>query len=219
MLGVGCSPVVQTVQMPREGGCPFQVAFCESFTSRSQSSGMLASQEASRIPGQESRQGLKHKEVWAKVPFVEHSLHSRHSPCMHAKSLQSCLTLCGLMHCNLPGSSVHRILQARILKWDAMPFSSLGIVHGKYFASNILSYFQKVWYSMCCYSPCTSGKSEPQGIWWFVSDQMPSHWYSWNFNTYQTPKPVLFLHLSHRGCWEDMHLSGSNHTGLNPLAR
>ena len=105
---------------------------------------MLAAQEAGRIPGQESRQGLKQKEVRAKVPFVEHSLHSRHSPCMHAKSLQSCLTLCGLMQCNPPGSSVHRILQARILEWDAMPFSSLGIVHGKYFASNILSYFQKV---------------------------------------------------------------------------
>ena len=33
-----------------------------------------------------------------------------------AKSLQSCLTLC-----DPPGSSVHRILQARILGWVAMP--------------------------------------------------------------------------------------------------
>ena len=34
---------------------------------------------------------------------------------------QSCLTLRSPMDCNLPGSSVHAILQARILEWDAMP--------------------------------------------------------------------------------------------------
>ena len=41
----------------------------------------------------------------------------------HAKSLQSCLTLCDPMVCGMPGSSVHGILQARILEWVAMPFS------------------------------------------------------------------------------------------------
>ena len=35
----------------------------------------------------------------------------------------SCLTLCGLMDCSLPGSLVHGILQARILEWVAIPFS------------------------------------------------------------------------------------------------
>ena len=35
--------------------------------------------------------------------------------CMHAKSLQSCPTLCDPMDSSPPGSSVHRILQARIL--------------------------------------------------------------------------------------------------------
>ena len=40
--------------------------------------------------------------------------------CMNAKSLQLCPTLCDPMDCNLPGSSVHRILQARILEWVAM---------------------------------------------------------------------------------------------------
>ena len=38
-----------------------------------------------------------------------------------AKSLQSCLTLCSPVNCSLPGSSVHGILQARILQWVAMP--------------------------------------------------------------------------------------------------
>ena len=43
--------------------------------------------------------------------------------CVCAKSLQSCLTLCDPVDCSLPSSSVHRILQARILEWVAMPSS------------------------------------------------------------------------------------------------
>ena len=35
---------------------------------------------------------------------------------------QSCLTLCDPVKCSLSGSSVHGILQARILKWIAIPF-------------------------------------------------------------------------------------------------
>ena len=36
---------------------------------------------------------------------------------------QSCLTLCDPMDWSPPGSSVHGILQARILEWAAIPFS------------------------------------------------------------------------------------------------
>ena len=36
---------------------------------------------------------------------------------------QSCLTVCDPMDCSPPGSSVHRILQARILEWVAIFFS------------------------------------------------------------------------------------------------
>ena len=35
----------------------------------------------------------------------------------------ACLTLCDPMDCSPPGSSVHGILQARILEWVAMLFS------------------------------------------------------------------------------------------------
>ena len=42
---------------------------------------------------------------------------------MHATSLHSCPTLCDPMDCSLPGSSVHGILQARLLEWVAMPSS------------------------------------------------------------------------------------------------
>ena len=39
------------------------------------------------------------------------------------KVAQSCLTLCHPMDHSLPGSSVHGILQARILEWVIIPFS------------------------------------------------------------------------------------------------
>ena len=47
--------------------------------------------------------------------------------CMKVKSesevSQSCRTLCNPMDCSPPGSSVHGILQARVLEWVAIPFS------------------------------------------------------------------------------------------------
>ena len=42
---------------------------------------------------------------------------------MHAQSVQSCPTLCNSTDCSPSSSSVHRILQARILEWTDMPSS------------------------------------------------------------------------------------------------
>ena len=42
-----------------------------------------------------------------------------------AKMLQSCPTLCNAMDCSPPGSSLHGILQRRILDWLAMPFQEI----------------------------------------------------------------------------------------------
>ena len=42
---------------------------------------------------------------------------------LHAKSNQSCPTLCNPMDCSLPGSSIYGILQARILECVAIVFS------------------------------------------------------------------------------------------------
>ena len=42
--------------------------------------------------------------------------------CMHAQSLQFCLTLCEPLDCGPPGSSVHGIPQVRILEWVAISF-------------------------------------------------------------------------------------------------
>ena len=48
--------------------------------------------------------------------------------CMKVKSerevAQSCSTLSDPMDCSLPGSSVHGIIQARVLEWGAIAFSS-----------------------------------------------------------------------------------------------
>ena len=49
--------------------------------------------------------------------------HCKSTVCVCAKSLQSCLTLYDPVDCCPPGSSVHGILQARILEWVSMPSS------------------------------------------------------------------------------------------------
>ena len=60
--------------------------------------------------------GFSRQEYWSGVPLP--------SP-MHVlnQDIQSCLTLCDPLNHSLPGPSVHRILQARILGWVAMPSS------------------------------------------------------------------------------------------------
>ena len=42
---------------------------------------------------------------------------------LYSEIAQSCMTLCNPMVCSLPGSSLHRILQARVLEWIAISFS------------------------------------------------------------------------------------------------
>ena len=47
--------------------------------------------------------------------------------CAATKALQSCPTLCNPMNCSPPGSSIHGIFQARILKWVAIASSSMDV--------------------------------------------------------------------------------------------
>ena len=60
--------------------------------------------------------------------------------CARAKSPQSSLTLCDPMDCRPPGSSVHGILQARILEWVAVP-SSRGLPNPGIKPSSLYSCF------------------------------------------------------------------------------
>ena len=68
------------------------------------------------------------------IAFISHAskvmlkiLQARLQQCMKVKSesevAQSYLTLSDPMGCSLPGSSVHRIFQARVLEWGAIAFS------------------------------------------------------------------------------------------------
>ena len=62
------------------------------------------------------------------LPVNDHSLVKKWKcvcvcVCVCTLSLQSCLTLCDPMDCSSPGSSVHGILQVRILEWVAMTSS------------------------------------------------------------------------------------------------
>ena len=67
--------------------------------------------------------------VWLFTMFIESFIFDRTnfsylalSPFMRAKLLQWCPTLRS-MNCSPSGSSVHEILQARILEWVSTPFS------------------------------------------------------------------------------------------------
>ena len=75
-----------------------------------------------------------------------------------AKLLQLCPILCDPMDCSLPGSSVHGILQSRILEWvtisssrgsswleDGVPVSCVSCVAGKFFASWAIIYTHTVY--------------------------------------------------------------------------
>ena len=60
------------------------------------------------------------EEQCASVCGVIHSSAAFHTP-LNAVYAQSRPALCDLMDCSLPGSSVHRVFRARILKWVAIP--------------------------------------------------------------------------------------------------
>ena len=60
-------------------------------------------------------------EKWPKLRHAKRTV----SEALHiseVKVAQSCLTLCNPVDCSLLDSSVHRILQARMLEWLAIPF-------------------------------------------------------------------------------------------------
>ena len=69
---------------------------------------------------------------------------------MRVPSLQLCPILCDPMDCSQPGFSVHGILQARILKWVAMPSSREK--RFRFFLSYIINHsrFLKT-VALCCF--------------------------------------------------------------------
>ena len=74
---------------------------------------------------------------WRGIPLFTYSLSpfisSKTSPptlCVYVSGAQSSPSLCDPIDCGPPGSSVHGILQARILEWVAIPFSRIFLTQG-----------------------------------------------------------------------------------------
>ena len=65
---------------------------------------------------------------------------------MHAKSFQLCLTLYEPVDCSPPGSSIHGILQAKLLEWVAIPFTKgIFLTQG---SNPSLSHFRQIVYPL-----------------------------------------------------------------------
>ena len=75
-----------------------------------------------RVPATEMRAHREPLGCPGTSPDRSHTTLLVHS-CVCAKLLHSCLTLCDPVEDSPPGSSIHGILQARILEWVAMPSS------------------------------------------------------------------------------------------------
>ena len=70
------------------------------------------------------RLGLENKDHWlTKENLIMFEPGKQTESGSETEVTQSCPTLCDPMDCSLPGSSVHRIFQARVLEWGAISFS------------------------------------------------------------------------------------------------
>ena len=63
--------------------------------------------------------GFSRQEHWSGLPFP--------SPMRESELAPSCPTLLDPVDCSLPGSSIHGIVQARVLEWVAIAFSTVSI--------------------------------------------------------------------------------------------
>ena len=71
-------------------------------------------------------QGICQKSLYFAFNFAVNNIINNYKLTMMLRSsliAQSCLTLCDPMDCSPPGSSLHGILQTRILEWVAISFS------------------------------------------------------------------------------------------------
>ena len=105
---------------------------------------------------------------------------------------QSCLTLCDSMDCSPPGSSVHGILQARILEWVAIPFSGGSSWHRdrtwvSYMASRFLTSVPPGEHSVpvACYKLMEVHKQRVTHLWHRLTVCIASTW--------ESVKPVLWV--------------------------
>ena len=78
---------------------------------------------------------------------------------------QSCLTVCSPMDYNPPGSSVHGILQVRILEWVAFPFSrGPSLPRDGTRVSRIAGIFFTIWATREAQAPLLNAKGRYQNF-------------------------------------------------------
>ena len=118
---------------------------------------------------------------------------------------QSCLTLCDSRDGSPPDSSVHGILQARILEWVAIPFSrGSSQARDCTFVSCTAGRFFTIWATRECLSAQT-----PSDPLIFSFREMPRAWMSEKTQLPTQPSP-LQKSICHRVCL-DLPLSISTH--------
>ena len=66
---------------------------------------------------------MKPSSLVVSIGWWDRYIHSKKLRRVKVLVAQLCLTFCNLKHISLPGSFVHKILQARILEWVAILFS------------------------------------------------------------------------------------------------
>ena len=92
---------------------------------------------------------------------------------MCAKFLQSWPTLCNPVDCSPLGSSVHRILQARILEWVAMP-SSRGSSQPRDWTHDSYASCSAIWEALWCLCMYVSSSVvSDSATAWTVAHQAP----------------------------------------------
>ena len=91
-----------------------------------------------------------------------------YSICVYA---QSCLTLCDPMDCSPPGSSVHGILQARILDWVAISPPGVFLTQGSNLSLLCLLYWQADSLPLRREAPGTNGSCQPLTVEWLISQK------------------------------------------------
>ena len=130
--GVGCHFLLQCMKVKSEGEvtqlCP---TFCDPMYYSLPGSPVHGILQARILEWVASGNALL-QEIFLTQGSNLSLLHCRHillpyeppgKPKVKALVTQLCPTFCNQMDCNLPGPSVHGILQARILEWVAIPFS------------------------------------------------------------------------------------------------
>ena len=145
------------------------------------------------IPGQGTRSQMLQLRVHMLYLKILYAAMNNEDPtcrnaCVHAKSLQSCPTLCDPVDCSLPGSSVHGILQARILEWvGSISFSTCA-------ALLLLSCSSRV---RLCATPETAAHQAPPSL----GFSRQEHWSGLPF-----PSP---MHGSEKSKWSSSVVSDS----------